>query len=341
MRRLALLLLLPLSACQSANMIQQHYVFQAFGGTVEVTLIDDSEERLQQAKAIIAEDLEYMHTRWHAWNGNNPVSRVNGNLRMQAEFSGPPSLLPLIDLSKQMYTQSNGLFNPALGELFALWHFQGEGQEELTPPDEAAIQAILKSPPTMDHIQLQGIRLKGSHPGIKLDFGGIAKGFGLGQIRLHLQQLGLHHAMLKAGDDICVLGDQQGQAWPVAIPHPRHDGELLARLELKDQEALAMASDQQRYFIYRGERYHHILDPRTGKPARGTQLVVIIHPDPAIADAAATTLFIAGPQQWLDVASRMELEYVLLVDAQGNRFMSPAMQQRLQATATDMQTPQH
>lgn len=328
MRWLAFMVFLLQGACtDSPQQVQKS--FTAFGSQVHVTLIDNDPQRLQQALKLIQEDLDYMHSRWHAWSGNNPVSRVNGLLRMQGEFSAPPSLLPMIQYSKQVYRQSGGLFNPALGELFNLWHFQGDNLTHQIPPDAQAIQALIGNPPTMDHIKVEGIRLQGSHPRIKLDFGAIGKGYGLGQIMQHLRQISIQHAKIDAGGDVMVIGKQQNRPWQVNIRHPRQHDAILAQLELGDQEGLFTATDSARYFMHQGLRYHHILDPRTGAPARGTHLVSVIHTDPALADAAATALFIAGPTQWREIAEAMGIIYVLLVDEHGQLHMTEAMQKRL------------
>jgi len=81
--------------------------------------------------------------------------------------------------------------------------------------------------------------------------------------------------------------------------------------------------------MYKNQRYHHILDPRTGYPAKGTASVTVIHKNAGTADAAATALFVAGPEQWQAIAKSMGIEYVMLIDDQGNIHMTKKMAERI------------
>jgi thiamine biosynthesis lipoprotein len=81
--------------------------------------------------------------------------------------------------------------------------------------------------------------------------------------------------------------------------------------------------------MHDGRRYHHILDPRTGYPVTGTRSVTVIHDNAGTADAAATALFVAGPERWHEIARSMDIKYVMLIDSEGHIVMNPAMQNRI------------
>ena len=102
-------------------------------------------------------------------------------------------------------------------------------------------------------------------------------------------------------------------------------------------ESLFTSGDYDRNFIYEGKTYHHIIDPRTGYPAEGTRSVTVAHTDATTADAAATALFVAGPDHWHEVARRMGMRYVLLVDSEGTVHMNPAMAERLELVDEDVE----
>ena len=105
---------------------------------------------------------------------------------------------------------------------------------------------------------------------------------------------------------------------------------MLGTISTSGDESIFTSGDYERHFVWEGRRYHHIIDPRTGYPARGSRSVTIIHPDAATADAAATALFIAGPSEWHTIARQMGIRYVMLVDDEDNIHMNPAMQERVE-----------
>jgi FAD:protein FMN transferase len=100
-------------------------------------------------------------------------------------------------------------------------------------------------------------------------------------------------------------------------------------------ESVATTAAYDRDFIYAGVNYHHILDPRTGQPARGTQSVTVVHGDAVTATAAATALFVAGPKHWHAVAQAFGLRYVILVDSKGNVHLNPELHARLDIVDTN------
>ena len=167
--------------------------------------------------------------------------------------------------------------------------------------------------------------IAGGTSGIKL---GIAKGMAVDRVISYLKQTGIHNAIVNAGGDLKAIGQHGSRAWSVGIRHPRQKG-LIAGLEVHDNESVFTSGDYERKFKHNGKSYHHILDPRTGYPATKTQSVTVIHSDAGLADAAATALFIAGPEQWQEIARNMGIKYVMLIDQQGRAHMTKAMSKRL------------
>jgi thiamine biosynthesis lipoprotein len=105
---------------------------------------------------------------------------------------------------------------------------------------------------------------------------------------------------------------------------------VFAIIEVSGDESVFTSGDYERNFIYQGQTYHHIIDPRTGYPASGSRSVTVVHSDAVTADAAATALFVAGPEGWVGVARDMGLRYVMLVDEAGTVHLTPAMAKRVE-----------
>ncbi|WP_029133376.1 FAD:protein FMN transferase [Sedimenticola selenatireducens] len=324
-----LILLLLLTGCDTPPPIYKGK-FLAFGTLVDISIAGLPEREAQAATDIIEDDFKRMHRSWHAWDPG-PLGRVNRLIQTGETFSAPPSVLPLIKHGIRLSDKSNGLFNPAIGQLIDLWGFHSNDPNGHRPPPQAAIDRMLADAPKMSDLQLDGIQMRSNNPSVKLDFGAFGKGYGIDLAMEHLKELGIQNAILNAGGDLRAIGNKNGEPWRIAIRHPSGEG-VLGVIETKGSESIFTSGDYERNFTWEGKRYHHIIDPRTGYPAIGTRSVTVIHDDATTADAAATALFIAGPSNWYEIAQRMGIGYVLLVDSDGILHMNPAMQERVELT---------
>lgn len=318
------------SACQ--NKISEHHdSFLIFGTIVNVTLLNIDEKRAQESFRFIREDLKVMHRTWHVWEPG-PMVRANQLLETQIEFSVAPSITGLFRVAKKLSVDSQHLFNPAIGKLIALWGFHSHNQPEVAPTKQAILE-LLKQQPNMQDITLNGVRMQSKNAAAKLDFGGVAKGFAIDYLLKNLKQRGIRDALIDTGGDLKAIGQHGARAWKIAIRDPREKEKLIALIELKDNEAAFTSGDYERYIKNKNnndQHLHHIIDPRTGYPAKGTQSVTVLHDDAATADAAATALFIAGPKKWREIAKSMNIKYVLLIDTEGAIHLSSAMRKRIQ-----------
>ncbi len=301
--------------------------FLAFGTIIDLSIAGVSKKQAEQATAAVEQDFAQMHKSWHAWDPG-PLGRVNRLISQGETFATPPSVLELIRQGAKISIQSNHLFNPAIGNLIDAWGFQSDDPEGHRPPKPEKIAQLLQQNPRMSDLVLDGINLHSTNPNVKLDFGAFGKGFGIDLAINHLRQLGIENAILNAGGDLRAIGSPQGRPWKIAIRHPSGKG-VLAGLDVSGDESVFTSGDYERNFNWKGKRYHHIIDPRTGYPAVGTKSVTVIHSDAATADAAATALFVAGPNGWYNIAQKMGIKYVLLIDSNDKAHMNPAMRKRL------------
>ena len=337
---LILFVLLAFLTTSCEQKIKKHHdSFLVFGTIVNVTLIDVEEKVAEECFRQIREDLNFMHRVWHVWEPG-PLMRTNQLLGHAVEFSAAPSVLDLIITSKKLAIKSQHLFNPAIGKLIALWGFHSNKRPE-TPPSDKAIQQLLKQNPTLENIKRNGVRINNNNAAVKIDLGGIAKGFAIDRLLKGLKQRGVQNALINTGGDLKVIGQHGDRPWKIAIRDPRFKFQeqqenkklsVVALLELNDNEAAFTSGDYERYFKSKknnDQHLHHIIDPRTGYPAEGTQSVTVLHQNAATADAAATALFIAGPSQWVEIAKAMGIKYVLLIDAKGDIHISSSMQKRI------------
>jgi thiamine biosynthesis lipoprotein len=133
---------------------------------------------------------------------------------------------------------------------------------------------------------------------MKIGIAGIGKGFGVDRAAEVLARRGLTDWIVDGGGDIRLSGGRAGEPWQVGIAHPRRHGRLWGRLDLSSG-AVVTSGDYESYFERDGVRHHHILDPATGRPSRGTAAVTVLAPDATTADALATGLMVLGPERGL------------------------------------------
>ncbi len=294
------------------------------------------------AQAVVAEIetiLSAFERDYYAWVPGQ-LAELN-----DAMHAGEPALVTaplaaLIGEAQRLSALSDGFFEPGLGALVELWGFHSSAQVPRSPPSAVEISERLDAGTRIASLRIDGLRIESSSRGLTLDLGGIAKGAAVDTlIRLMLER-GIGHAMVNAGGDLRVIGRSGGRRderpWRVGIQHPREAG-LLGVIELQSGEAAFTSGDYERFYDHGGTRLHHILDPRTGYPVTHTQAVTVIAADGVTADAAATALFVAGPDRWRQVASRLGVDYVLRVDATGELELTAPMRDRLtRATGDDL-----
>ncbi|MEM6405283.1 MAG: FAD:protein FMN transferase [Pseudomonadota bacterium] len=312
----------------------QSFRILAFGTYIDVTLSGVDAAQAATAREYLERDFAAMQQAWHAWEPG-PVGRINQLIRAGSPpFAASPSTLPLLRRAQQLAAQSDYLFDPGIGQLIAMWGFQGNARSQ--PPTADQIQVWLRDRPSIGDLTLDGLYLSSDNPRVQLDFGAIGKGYGISQAMQRLRSLGIQHAIINAGGDMQAIGTNQGQPWRIAIRDPQGAPDsVLGVLSVSGHAAVFTSGDYERRFTWQGKVYHHILDPRTGYPATGLSSVTVVHKDATLADAAATALFIAGPDDWRRIAQQMNTDAVLVVDTQGQVQFTPAMQQYLSLRHAD------
>lgn len=327
--RLPVMLLLAMltSACSDGNNRDYHDQFFAFGTLIDVTFYDTDPDLAAQASETIASDFHTLHQEWHAWQPGQ-LTATNTLLAQLEPFRGDPAVLPVIEEANRLARLSGGLFNPTIGKLVALWGFHDNALPLGTLPDRHAIASLVAQAPATEDVIIHDGMVSNSNPAVQYDLGAFAKGYAIDRIMEHLHSLGIENAIINAGGDLRAIGRHGNRPWRVGIRHPRQEG-IIASIEIDGDASIFTSGDYERFFEVDGTRYHHILDPRSGYPADMTTSVTVIHGNAATADAAATALFVAGPDHWTRVARNMGVNLVMLVDTSGVIHMTPGMQQRI------------
>ncbi|RDE49367.1 MAG: FAD:protein FMN transferase [Candidatus Accumulibacter meliphilus] len=316
-----------LAACARAPLHQQQAF--VFGTRVEILIAGLSEAAARPAAAAVLREFDRLHRRYHAWQPSE-LSRLNQALAAGRTVSVTPEMAGLLAAAQRFSLLSEGLFDPGIGALIALWGFQSDDLPA-SLPDADALAAWRAAPAGVADLQLDELQVSSRNAGLALDFGGYLKGVALDRAASLLKAQGVHNALINIGGNVLALGSKNGERWRVGIQHPRQPGPL-ATVELDDGEAIGTSGDYQRYFEIDGRRYSHLLDPRSAQPVQHTQALSVLisaRPDAGtLSDVASKPLFIAGAD-WPRLARRLQLEQVLRVDAEGRVQVSRTLHARL------------
>ncbi|MBI5936577.1 MAG: FAD:protein FMN transferase [Betaproteobacteria bacterium] len=298
-----------------------------FGTLVDVGVEHGDQTLARSAIAAVARDFQWQNQAWHAWKPGG-LCELNAAFAAGTAHTVEPSLLPLLTEATELARLSGGLFNPAIGGLVGLWGFHHDEMPSGALPRAERIAALVAAAPSMDDLVIDGRRVSSRNPAVQLDLGGYAKGVALDRALDRLAAQGLGNAIVNLGGNLAVSGDKAGSPWRIGVRHPQGQG-VLAALAVSGRSAVVTSGSYERFREFGGRRYPHIIDPRTGQPARHVASVTVIHPDAALADVAATALVVAGPEAWVDVARRMGVHQVMLVDGAGRVQMTAEMADRV------------
>jgi len=308
--------------------------FFAMGTWVDVTFASPDATTTATVLREIEATLRVFERDFYPW-ADGELAQLNRAITAGERANVSTQLAQLLRQARDLSRESAGLFEPGLGNLVELWGFHTTTSPLREPPSAQAIAATVAASGSIATLEITGNEIRSPNRNLKLDLGGIAKGAVVQNIITLLAGYAIDTALVNAGGDLAVMGRPSVERpWRVGIKQPRGDG-VLGILGLDDGEAAFTSGDYERYYESEGTRLHHLLDPRTGQPATHTQALTVISTQPVRADAAATALFVAGPEHWRELATRLGIDAVLRVDASGAVETTPQMAERLQAPQID------
>lgn len=263
------------------------------------------------------------------YDPESELSRVNANAA-----AGPVALSDdlweMVEAGMQVYRSSQGLFDITVGPLIDVWDVTGRSERGEPPPSREEIEAALALVGA-DKLLLDPAAhtLMFAREGMAIDLGGLAKGYALDKAAGILRERGVEAAVVNMISTSLTLGEKPGgeeNGWRIAVMDPRGEG-YLATLLLPGGTYISTSGDYQRFFEYDGVRYHHILDPRTGYPARGAASVTVLGGrDGAWSDAMSTAAFIMGYPQGMEWLRDMGEVEAIIVDGEGAVHLTPGLE---------------
>ncbi|MHC4217856.1 MAG: FAD:protein FMN transferase [Planctomycetota bacterium] len=280
----------------------------------------------REAADIVFGIFQDLDERMSEWKDTSPLSAVNAAAGGQP-VEVPDDLRALIRRGIGIGGLTGGAFDITWGALWDLWDFQAAepwvpGQSEI----ESRVALVDFRQVVIDD-EAGTVHLP--HEGMLIGLGGIAKGHALDESAKALRDRGIDSFLISAAGQMILGGMRGDRPWRVGIRNPRGGlADYFARLELTDT-SIASSGDYERYFMLDGVRYHHILDPATGRPARGLRGTTVICTDATLADALSTALMVMPLDVGLDLAESLDDVEAVVVDAEGEVHTTSGLTGRL------------
>jgi len=255
------------------------------------------------------------------------LSRVN-RLAAREPVKISRELFQLVARSLEVSKLTEGAFDITFSSVGYMYDYR----KGVAPNDKEIAKAL----PGINYrhvlLDARASTIRFAREGMRIDLGGIAKGYAVDRSIEILKHRGITHALVSAGGDTRVLGDHQGRPWMVAIRDPRRRDGMVAVLPLVDT-AISTSGDYERYFEAGGKRYHHIINPKTGKSATGVRSVSIIAADATTTDGLSTSVFVMGRERGMALVERLKNVDAIIVDDSGKMYYSSRLQQAAPAPA--------
>ena len=295
------------------------------GTLVSITAVGRTQVEATAAITAGFQEVKRLEQLLSTWIPESELSQVNAAAGRSPVRVSLETMV-LVRKSLQVGEMTEGAFNIAIGPAVDAWNISAEPRLP-TAEELAALKPLIDLQHVHTDVWERTIYLE--RLGMRVDVGGIGKGYAADQAVLMMKKAGAMAGVVALSGDIKAFGRlPDGGAFRVGIQHPRKEGEIIAEIDLQD-ESISTAGDYERFFEKDGIRYHHILDPHTLQPARGCQSVSVIAKEGIWADGLDTGIFVLGAERGMELVEQLEDVEAIIVDRDGRVLISSGLRNRV------------
>jgi len=319
---LMLALLIAAPGCSGPKTVQK--TESIMGTDVTITVVAKNSQEGEAAIDAGMAELRRLDAMMSLYKDSSEITKVN-----LAAGKGPvavsPEMIEVVEHAAKISALSNGVFDITVGPLVVLWQMRLKQGTVPTDREIDRVRALVNYRNIVLDKKASTLFLRKS--GMIMDFGGM-KGYMADRVADLIKKRGITNAIIAVAGDIWVLGRREnGAPWKIGVQHPREHDKTLATLEFSDKY-ISTSGDYERFVIREKKRYHHIIDPRTGKPSTGVISVTLIGDRGAVIDPLTKVPFILGPEEGLKLVKKIGAE-AIIVDEQGKVFMTDGVRNLL------------
>src|ERR1700744_1991843 len=309
------------------------------GTSIYVELWGEDSAKAEAAIDAVMADMRRIDVLMSHYKPESQLSQINQGAA-QEPVQVDPELFDLIKLSTHYSIITEGAFDityASVGHLYDYPHHVRPTEEQI----KKALPGVNWRNMLLDP---EHHTVKFERPGMRIDLGGIGKGYAVDHGIGILQARGFQHALVTAGGDSRIIGDRMGRPWVIGIRNPDDKDKVVTRIPIVNS-AMSTSGDYERFFDEGGVRYHHIIDPRTGHSASKVRSATILGPTATETDGMSKTAFVLGPEKALEIINRMPQYDAVFVTPEGkilySNGLAPPDQLPEKPAGQDTKAPPH
>jgi len=289
------------------------------GSPFEITVVANDSISAEKALDMAVAEVRRVENLISDWKPDTEISAVNRNAGKQA-VKVSNEVFDLVSRSLKISELTEGAFDVSYASMDRIWKFDGSMTAMPTP------EAIQKSVERVGYhniiMDTKNTTIFLKNEGMKIGLGGIGQGYIADNIKALLIANGFHSGIVNVSGDVSAWGTMpDGKPWSVGIVNPMNKNKIFATFPLIDS-AVETSGSYEKFVVFDGKRYSHIIDPRTGYPAMGIVSVSVFSKQTEISDALATSIFVMGKDVGLNLINQLKGIECIIIDDQGKIYSS-------------------
>ncbi len=303
--------------CNSQEIYRR--TLKLMGSRFDITVVAANKDQGDTFIDLAVAEISRIESKISSWDSNSVTSLINKNAGIEPVIVDE-ELFNLIQRAIQISKLTEGAFDISYASMDKIWKF--DGSMKTMPSKDIIKQSVAKvgSQNIILNQEKHSVFLK--LKGMKIGFGAIGKGYAADKAKALLKQKGVEAGIINASGDMNTWGKQpNGKDWKVGITNPLNKNKVFTLLPIHEK-AVVTSGNYEKYVTFNGQRYSHIIDPRTGYPSKGVVSASVFAPSAELADALATSIFVMGKDVGLNLINQLPEVECIIVDDTGKVYYS-------------------
>lgn len=308
----------------------------AMGSSLRVAIWATDVTRATAAADHVSQEFDRLEALLSVWRPGSDVTRMNDAAGVRPVIVSQDTI-DVLEHALDAGVRTGGKFDVTFGALAGIWKFDHD-QDNVVPGRAAIEQRLRLVDYTAIEVQRGNRTAFITRPGVRVHLGGIGKGYAIDRAVALVREAGFRDFLIQAGGDMFASGTNNGPPWKLGVADPRGSHDAFAAVEVRDG-TFSTSGDYERFFIKDGVRYHHLLDPDRGEPARGSRSVTIVAARAVVADALSTGVFIMGPEAGMRLIEELPDVEGIIVTAKNEVLISSGLRGQVEIRGAPTDAP--